>query len=75
MRVKQKNAVISPADAAVLLGKSRQTVVNMIKLYTERTEGDTRGWLYGWKQGSHYKTTQQAVRAYNNGIYNYEPIK
>ena len=71
--VRQKDAVLTSTKAAILLGVCRQTAVTLIKRYVEREEMQSGAWLYGWKQGSHYKTTQQAVIAYTRGIYNYEP--
>ena len=71
--VQRKDTVLTSTKAAILLGVCRQTAVNMIRLYVEREEKHSDSWLYGWKQGSHYKTTQQAVIAYERGIYNYEP--
>jgi len=70
---RQKDEVLTSTKAAILLGVCRQTAVTMIKQYVEREERQSGSWLYGWKQGSHYRTTQQAVIAYNRGIFNYEP--
>ena len=71
--VQQKNAVISPTDAAVLLHVNRATVRKWIRMYIDRTEDYRGGWLYGFQYGKQLRTTMQAVRAYNNGDSRYEP--